>query len=129
MSREDAESVRDRHQPNTRGNCRVDRMPHPCETHQLAVAVLRVLDLVVEKVAQESEAEADERRNNVRCYRCELRYGERQQYACVIEGTAHEFYANELAEAMERHPGDGVYTRISAVDVLAAVSGGREDRT
>ncbi|GAB3988828.1 hypothetical protein [Nocardioides marmoraquaticus] len=37
--------------------------------------------------------------SDVRCIDCDLRYGERDQYSCVIEGTAHRYDEAELAEA------------------------------
>lgn len=40
-------------------------------------------------------------RDDVRCPRCNLRYGERDQYGCVEPARAHEYDADELRAALE----------------------------
>lgn len=76
------------------------------------------------------EAAADraaDRLAGVRCSRCGLRYGERQEYSCQIEGTAHQYDEVELAEASQPDSetcwiGDSLRGRAAAIE--AAAKGG-----
>ena len=40
-------------------------------------------------------------RDDVRCPRCNLRYGERDQYGCIEPARAHHYDADELRAALE----------------------------
>ncbi|MEW5810298.1 MAG: hypothetical protein AB1925_12675 [Actinomycetota bacterium] len=51
---------------------------------------------------------------NVRCLDCNLRYDEREEYSCTIEGTAHTYDADDLAEAM--HCNDPIHQHDDEAD-------------
>lgn len=59
-----------------------------------------------ERMAAEHDREAAKRAAkasvaDVRCYRCNLRHEERDQYSCGEPGSAHDFLASEITEAAE----------------------------
>lgn len=64
---------------------------------EAAAEALEQAALVVDREIEQDCAAS--RVAEVRCFRCQLRYGECDQYGCIESGRGHEYDADELAEA------------------------------
>lgn len=85
-------------------------------------ALDRVRAIVEEEIDAIREQWAQEEVDSVRCYVCNLRYGDRRDYPCRIEGTAHEYSQIDLDEARTRFADTEVsHVALDVADLLAAL--------
>lgn len=70
-------------------------------THDRAVKADLLRTMAGEADRKSAERAAISRENYVRCSDCNLRFGESDQYSCVIEGTGHRYFEDELTRARE----------------------------
>lgn len=86
----------------------------------LHAALTALLD---RELAEHEEAAARSARADVRCLDCNLRYDERKEYGCVIDGTAHSYdedELNEVAEQARQEPREYVTLSVAEVRALLA---------
>lgn len=69
--------------------------------HDRAVKADLLRTMAGEADRKSAERAAISRENDVRCSDCNLRFGESDQYSCVIEGTGHRYFEDELTRARE----------------------------
>jgi hypothetical protein len=82
-----------------RGDARYIAAANPESVSEVCRAYLELLE---EREKEEEEEEfwtAWRQKMDVRCVDCGLRYGEREEYPCAIEGRAHRFSPYELEAA------------------------------
>ena len=81
--------------------------------------------LLTSEIADEIESRVRAARGDVRCFVCNLRYEERQEYGCQESGRGHSYDDSDLAAAEEiERAGTVEHITLSVADLRAALDPG-----